>query len=143
MPDRSSFTDESVLMRWMKLEIGRINEGMVVERKTLSTLLTEEIPSARTRSGNPYYFDNVILQILGGRLPKEIKDTLRLPISLFFDIDVRDSYFLTDPVAAEALKSLGELSTLRELRNGRLWVAKPIIHTLMKKYPTILQIVIG
>jgi len=136
MPDRPSFTDESVLMRWMKLEIGRINEGMVVERKTLSSLLTEDTPSTTIRSGNPYYFDQSILRILGDRLPAELNVRLRLPINFFFDIDVRDSYFLTDPVATEALKLLGELSALREFRNGRLWVAKPIVHALIKTYPT-------
>jgi hypothetical protein len=39
-------TDESVLARWMSMEIGKINEGVVRDRKILSRLLDEEIPSA-------------------------------------------------------------------------------------------------
>ena len=34
--------DESTLMRWMRLEIGKINNGIVTERKRLSHLLGEE-----------------------------------------------------------------------------------------------------
>jgi len=49
-------TDESVLMRWMSMEIGRINEGVVKDRKSLSILLMEETPCAPTKKGNLYFF---------------------------------------------------------------------------------------
>jgi hypothetical protein len=49
-------TDESVLTRWMTMEIGKINEGIVKERKSLSVPLAEDTPSSTTKRGEPYYF---------------------------------------------------------------------------------------
>ena len=54
-------TDESVLSRWMSLEMGRINQGIVEERKTLAELLQEETPAAVTTGGNEYRFRREVL----------------------------------------------------------------------------------
>jgi len=63
--------DEPVLRKWMGLEISRINDGVVKERKRLSLLLTEETPSAMTRSGREYLFDRAVLRgILGIHCPR-------------------------------------------------------------------------
>lgn len=143
MPDRVSFTNESVLMKWMKLEIGRMNQGTVSERKVLYLLLKEKTPSTMIRAGTAYYFDTAALQRFGNHIPEQVQRKLAVPISFFFDIDVRNSYALNDTVAVEAFQWLGELSPLRELRNGRLWVAKPIVYALIRKYPSLVQIVVG
>ena len=70
MPDQPSIIDESVLLRWMKLEIGKINESIVVERKTVIQLLAEEHPSASTKSGKEHFFNVGVVKIFEKSLPK-------------------------------------------------------------------------
>ena len=132
--------DESTLMRWMRLEIGRINNGIVTERKRLSHLLREEQPSSVTRGGSQYNFDRETLRRLEQALPEEIQRQLRLPITFYFHSTVPDSFFLTDEAALLALRHLEEISPLRRMRGGRLWIAKPIVYTIVNRYPTAMQI---
>lgn len=84
--------DESVLRRWLQLEIGRINEGMVTERKRLSVLLREESPRTITRNDEVYRFDPGVVRVLGDALPRELHARLRLPIQFRQRIDVPDSW---------------------------------------------------
>ena len=132
-------TEESVLTRWMGMEVARINEGLVAERKTLASLLDEESPSAGTRGGGVHRFDREVLALLGGRLPEGIRTALRLPIVFFFDVDVRDSCYLADEAGVEALKSLGELGEGRKSSGGKLWVSRAIAFAIARRYPTVVQ----
>jgi uncharacterized protein (UPF0216 family) len=143
MPGRPSAGDESTLMRWMRLEIGRINDGVVAERKRLSLLLREEHPSAVTQGGSIHEFDRDVLLQLKEALPRELQRRLRLPIIFYFDSRVPDSLFLTDEVAMQALQRMQEISPLRRMRGGRLWIAKPLAYTIMGRYPTAVQIMMG
>jgi len=45
-------SEEPVLTRWMNLEIEKINEGMVRDRKSLSALLQEKTPAQPQRKEN-------------------------------------------------------------------------------------------
>ncbi|RXE55839.1 hypothetical protein ABH15_06335 [Methanoculleus taiwanensis] len=141
MPDRPPLHDEAVLMRWMRLEIGKLNEGLVAERKTLRRLLEEEAPSSTTKSGQEYLFDAGLIRQLGEQLPPDLHRRLKLPMLFYFDMTVGGSCFLTEEAAMEALQHLGEISHLRRMREGRLWFAKPIAYDLMNRYPTVIQIV--
>ncbi|MCK9306519.1 MAG: DUF61 family protein [Methanoculleus sp.] len=143
MPDRPSASDESTLLRWMRLEIGRINDGVVAERKRLSELLREERPSSVTKGGNRYDFDRQILLRLEQALPGELQRRLRLPILFYFDSTVPDSFFLVDEAAVRALQCLEEISPLRRMQGGRLWIAKPLVYDIMNRYPTAVQIMMG
>ena len=143
MPDRPSAGDESILLRWMRLEIGRINDGIVSERKRLSRLLSEEHPSSITKGGSEYGFNPDTLHRLGEALPGELQRRLRLPILFYFDSTVPDSLFLADEAAMQALQNLGEISPLRRMQGGRLWIAKPLVYAIMNRYPTAMQIVMG
>lgn len=143
MPDRPPAGDESTFLRWMQLEAGRINDGIVSERKRLSKLLSEEHPSSITKGGGEYRFDRDVLLRLEQALPGELQRRLRLPILFYFDSSVPDSFFLADEAAMQALQSLEEISPLRRMRDGRLWIAKPIVYTIMNRYPTAMQIVMG
>ncbi|MDD4567011.1 MAG: DUF61 family protein [Methanoculleus chikugoensis] len=143
MPDRPSASDESTLLRWMRLEIGRINDGIVSERKRLSRLLAEEHPSSVTKGGSRYDFDRDVLLHLERALPGELQRRLRLPILFYFDSMVPDSFFLADEAAVQALQHLGEISTLRRMQGGRLWIAKPLVYAIMNRYPTVMQVVMG
>jgi uncharacterized protein (UPF0216 family) len=143
MPHAPRPHDESVLRRWMSLEVKKINDGIVADRKILSLLLEEEEPSATTKGGEEYLFDREVLGMLAQRLPARLQRRLRLPILFFFVPDVRDSYYTADEYAVAALQELGEISGMRTLQKGRLWVAKPIAHAIMQAYPTAVQIAMG
>ncbi|MBN2110410.1 MAG: DUF61 family protein [Methanosarcinaceae archaeon] len=140
MSGRHPMTDDSIIMRWMRVEMGKINEGIVSERKSLSMLLTEERPASRTKSGKEHVFDKDVLKILHEKMPADMQDKLKLPILFFSDAQVPDSCFINDPLALLALQILGELSELRRMQQGKLWVGRSIAYAIMKKYPTVVQI---
>lgn len=127
----------------MRLEIGRINGGVVTRRKRLSHLLREERPSSVTRDGSEYVFDQGTLLQLNQTLPEEVQRQLKLPILFYFDSTVPDSFFLVDEFALQALQHLEEISPLRRMRDGRLWVAKPIVYAIRGRYPTVVQVMMG
>jgi uncharacterized protein (UPF0216 family) len=136
-------SDESVLMRWMALEMGRINDGVVAERKRLSELIRDPKPSSITRGGKEFAFDKSIIRLLGERLPVSLHTRLKLPIIFYFDSSVEDSFFLTDSAALEALQLLGELSDMREMTRGRVWVGRAIVYAIIAKYPGVVQVMVG
>jgi len=136
-------TDESVLARWMSMEIGKINEGLVRDRITLFRLLGEEIPSATTKNGEPYFFDRTVIAVLGRKLPGELHTRLRLPMFFFMAPDVPDSCWCADAAAFETLILLGEISRLRTMENERFWVSRAIVYAIAQKYPTAVQVVMG
>lgn len=143
MPERPSAGDETTLLRWMRLEIGKINDGVVAERKRLSLLLSEEHPSAVTKGGARYDFDRGVLLRLEQALPVGLQRRLRLPILFYFDSTVPDSFFIADEAAVQALQALEEISRLRRMQGGRLWMAKPLAYAIGNRYPTAVQIVMG
>jgi hypothetical protein len=136
-------TDESVLVRWMGLEIAKINEGVVTQRRSLAVLLAEKNPHSVTKKGDTYHFDPSVIAILGKALPDDLKRKLRLPILFYVSPDVPDSCMCPDETALTAFQVLGEVSTLRTFEGGHFWVSRPIAYAIMKKYPTAVQIVMG
>ena len=79
----------------------------------------------------------------GERLPVSLHTCLKLPIIFYFDSTVEDSFFLTDSAALEALQLLGELSDLREMIGGRVWVGRAIVYAIIAKYPGAVQVMVG
>jgi hypothetical protein len=136
-------TDESVLVRWMGLEITKMNEGVVSQRKSLAVLLTEKDPVSVTKKGDAYHFAPSVIATLGKALPEDLQRQLRLPVLFYSSPDVPDSCMCPDETALATLQLLGEVSTLRTFEGGRFWVARPIAYAIMKKYPTVVQIVMG
>jgi uncharacterized protein (UPF0216 family) len=143
MTHRPRITEESVLSRWMGMEIARINDGIVAGRRSLADLLAEEDPKAVTRGGGEYHFSRETLATLAGRLPEGTRRTLMLPLLFFSDMDVRDSCYLTDETAVEALRALGDLGEGRRVTGGRLWIARAIAFSIARKYPTAVQFAMG
>jgi len=43
--------------RWISFQLGRLNAGLVVEKKSLARLLRETEPTSRTREGDPHPFE--------------------------------------------------------------------------------------
>ena len=54
-------SDESVLMRWMAVELGKINDGVVADRRRLSDLVRELPPASITRGGREYTLNKGIV----------------------------------------------------------------------------------
>jgi len=136
-------TDESVLARWMSMEIGKINEGVVRDRKPLSLLLDEEIPRATTKNGELYSFDRCVIEGLGKGLPAELHRRLRLPMLFLMSPEVPDSCWCADAAEFESLTTLGEISRLGTMVEGRFWVSRAIAYAIARKYPTAVQLVMG
>ena len=136
-------TDEAVLTRWMGLEIAKMNEGVVTQRKSLAVLLAEKDPLSVTRKGDAYHFDPSVIATLGKALPEDLQRRLRLPILFYASSDVPDSCMCPDETALAVLQVLGEVSTLRTSEGGRFWISRPIAYAIMKKYSTAVQIVMG
>ncbi|HUU75097.1 MAG TPA: DUF61 family protein [Methanoregulaceae archaeon] len=141
MNERPTVSDEAVMRRWMGLELRRMNDAIVADRKTLIRLLEEKRPSARTKGGDEYVFDLEVLRGMASHISPEIQRRLRLPILFYFDSTVSDSCFLSDETAVRALQELGEISHLREMNEGRLWIGKPIVFAIAGKYRKAVQIV--
>ena len=143
MVQRTGGTDDSVLNRWLRLELSRLNAGIVIERTSLACLLREKHPQAKTRDGNVHLFDTRILAHLGSVLPAELQKKLMVPIIFQTDMQVPGSVVLSDPVALQVLQELGELSCQRSMHNGKIWIARPIAYALTGKYPTVIQIALS
>ncbi len=137
---RPDVSDEPVMMRWMQLEISRINDGLVTERKTLSELIEDDAPVSRTKSGKEYRFDRIALREFSKNVPEELRKVLRVPVTFYFDSGVPDSAFLTDERALAAFQAQGDLSELRTMRDGRVWVGRAIVYAITRKYPSLVQI---
>lgn len=77
MSDRLPISDDSILVRWMRVEIGKINDGLVSQRRTLAELLSEDRPVSRTKAGQEHVYDREILEELGEKLPSDMQENLR------------------------------------------------------------------
>jgi uncharacterized protein (UPF0216 family) len=132
--------DDRVLQRWLRLEAGRMNDGIAAERRPLDRLLEAARPVTTTRGGDEYRYDPAVLAGIAEKLPAALRRRLRLPIIFFASFDVPDSCSLADRTAFEALQALGEVSTLREFGDGRAWIARAIVYALVAKYPTAVQV---
>jgi uncharacterized protein (UPF0216 family) len=136
-------TDESVLVRWMGLEIAKMNEGVVSQRKSLAVLLTEKDPVSVTKKGETYHFCPSVIATLSKAIPEDLQRQLRLPVLFYSSPDVPDSCMCPDETALAVFQLLGEVSALRTFEGGRFWVSRPIAYAIMKKYPTAVQVVMG
>ena len=132
--------DDRVLQRWLRLEAGRMNDGVAAERPTLAVLLEADRPVSVTRSGDEYRYDPAVLRTIADRLPAGLARRLRLPIVCFASMDVPDNCSVTDRYAFDALQALGEISALREFADGRVWIGRAIAYALVAKYPTAVQV---
>lgn len=130
------------MMRWMQFELGKVNRGIVTERKRLSDLLAEDRPVSSTKEGKEYRFDKEDLARFAEGLSEDLRRRLKLPVLFYCTADVPDSCMLADEGAAEALRAKNEISPLRSFEQGRLWISRPIAFAILRKYPTLFQMVL-
>src|SRR5436309_14679656 len=91
--------------RWISFELGRLNAGLVIEKRSLPALLKEPEPAARTREGDVHPFEPHVLARFASVLNRVDADALRPPLTLTVRGDADDA-ILTDETGAKALPTL-------------------------------------
>ncbi|HIE34404.1 MAG TPA: DUF61 family protein [Candidatus Altiarchaeales archaeon] len=130
--------DSKAFQKMLSMQIKEMNSALA-KQKTLRELLQEEKPESVTNSGHTYTFDKNALMKLTQIVPKFNRNSLKLPIYLYLDVNVPDQYYINDELQAEVFKKLGNLSDNYEFRNGKLWIPRTIGKMVHRKYPSILQ----
>lgn len=128
--------------RWISLELGRVNSGLVVEKKSLTRLLGEKEPACRTREGDLHPFDRQALARFASVLTREEADALRLPLSLTVRGDSDDA-ILTDELGAKALRSVEKFDQAFRFRDGRMAVPHSLAIDLVRRHGGVLQLAFG
>ena len=96
-----------------------------------------------TKAGDRYLFRKDVLERIAAGIPRNIQVRLRLPILFHAIPEVSGSWYLMDEPAVRALQELGDLSSLRTMEGGKLWISRPIGAAIMAKYPTACQLAFG
>lgn len=130
---------EDVLERWLKLELGKVHDGLVRGQMPLSTLLAMDEPVAQTKGGQPHPFDAEALEAFAEDLSEETRGRLKLPIFVYLDKDAMGNCYVGDAAAVRALVELDEART--EPRDGKLWMGTALARDLARRYPTLFQFV--
>ena len=129
--------------RWITLELGRINAGLVIARKTLAQLRAETRPSCATREGEEHGFDRAALDRLASALTPKEAETLRLPITLFATGELQEHVYVSDELAAKALRSLEKFGRAFPFRDGRMYLPHSLAVDLVHRSGGTLQLVFG
>jgi uncharacterized protein (UPF0216 family) len=127
------------LERWISLEVGRLNLGLVVERKTLAQLLDEREPACRTREGDLHPFERKALERFAAVLTADEAASLRLPLTL----TVRggaDEAHLTDELGAKALRAVEKFEQAFAFRGGRMALPHSLAFDLVSRHGGVLQL---
>jgi len=129
--------------RWVSLELGRLNAGLVVEKKSLARLRGEAQPSCRTREGGEHAFERVALDRLARVLDAGEGEALRLPITLYASGDLEDSTYVSDALAAKALRAVESFGEAFPYRDGRMYLPHSLAVDLVRRSGGILQLAFG
>ena len=129
--------------RWISFELGRLNAGLVVEKKTLTRLLAEAEPACRTREGDPHPFDRTALNRLAAVLTKDEASRLSLPLTLLVSGDSEDSAYLTDELGANALRAVEKFDRAFPFRDGRMALPHSLAVDLVRRHGGVLQLAFG
>ncbi len=125
--------------RWISFELGRLNAGLVVEKKSLARLLAEPEPACRTREGDPHPFDRAGLDRLAAVLTREEADDLRLPLTLLVSGD-SDSAYLTDELGAKALRAVEKFDRAFPFRDGRMALPQSLAVDIVRRHGGAVQL---
>ena len=100
------FNNERALEKWLKFEYQNLNKNLVTHQVAVSELLEMDEPKTVTRAGEEYRFDIEYLNKFVEAIPRYYHRRLRLPITLYRDLRVRDSCFITDTLCVFPESSL-------------------------------------
>lgn len=129
--------------RWIALELGRINAGLVVARKSLAQLRAEERPACVTREGEVHGFDRAALDRLAAVVTSREAETLRLPITLFATGEFADHVYVAEEIAANALRSMERFGAAFPFRDGRMYLPHSLALDLVHRSGGTLQLAFG
>lgn len=128
--------------RWIAHEVGRLNANLVVEKKSLTRLLKEPEPGARTREGNLHTFDPAALVRFAAVLSADEASDLRLPLTLLVRGDTDDAR-LADEIGAKALRAIEGFGQAFPFRDGRMALPYSLAIDLVRRHGGVLQIAFG
>ncbi len=129
--------------RWISLELGRLNAGLVVERKSLASLQREERPACRTREGDEHAFERAALDRLARALTDREAESLRLPITVFVTGDLADSAYVSEEAAAHALRAAEGFGPAFPYREGRMYLPHSLAVDLARRSGGTIQLAFG
>jgi len=129
--------------RWISLELGRLNAGLVVERKSLARLLDEPAPACRSREGEDHPFDPAALRRLEAVLTREEAERLRLPMTVYVTGDLEDSAYIAEELAAKALRAVEKFGPAFPFRGGRMYLPHSLAVDLIRHSGGTLQLAFG
>jgi|SRR5688572_4839400 uncharacterized protein (UPF0216 family) len=130
------------LDRWISFEVGRLNAGLVVEKKRLAQLLREPEPACRTREGDLHPFERSSLARFAAVLTDEEASALRLPLTLTVRGD-SDEAHLTDELGAKALRAIEKFDRAFPFREGRMALPHSLALDLTARHGGVLQLAFG
>ncbi len=129
--------------RWISFELGRLNAGLVVERKSLRALRAEPRPTCRTREGDEHPFDRDALERLARVLMPADTDVLRLPITVFVTGDLEDTAYVSEEPAARALRAVENFGTAFPFRDGRMYLPHSLAVDIVRRSGGTVQLAFG
>ncbi len=129
--------------RWISLELGRLNAGLVAERKSLAFLRREARPVCRTRDGDEHPFDPAALERLAAVLSDAEAEALRLPITVFVTGDLEDTAYIAEETAAKALRTLEKFGAAFPYREGRMYLPHSLAVDLVRHSGGTIQLAFG
>ncbi len=129
--------------RWISLELGRLNAGLVVERKTLAALRAESQPACRTREGDEHTFERDALERLARVLAPADVGALRLPITVFVTGDLEDTAYVGEDLAAKALRAVENFGAAFPFRDGRMYLPHSLAVDIVRRSGGTVQLAFG
>ncbi len=129
--------------RWISFELGRLNAGLVVERKSLARLRSERNPACRTREGDEHPFDREALDRLAAALTPEEAEVLRLPMILFAAGDLEQHVYLPEELAARTLRKTEGFGEAFPFRDGRMYLPHSLALDLVRRSGGTMQLAFG
>lgn len=129
--------------RWIGFELGRINAGLVVARKSLAQLRAEARPACVTREGEEHGFDRAALERLAAALTPAEAESLRLPIILFATGEMHDHVYVSEELAAKVLRSIERFGAAFPFRDGRMYLPHSLAVDLVHRGGGTVQLAFG
>jgi uncharacterized protein (UPF0216 family) len=129
--------------RWISLELGRINAGLVVERKSLARLRAEKDPACTTREGDVHRFERAALDRFAAVVTTAEAESLRLPITLLATGDLEDHVYVSEELAAKALRALENYGAAFPFRKGRMYLPHSLAVDLVHRSGGTVQLAFG
>lgn len=124
----------------MALEVKDIRDRLARRRRPLSDLLDEEAPSVPTQGGGTHEMARSELERWAEALRPHELHRLRLPVTLTRSKETPDSVFIESDLAVDVLQRMGLVREDREVRDGKLWLGKPLADEILKALPTTTQL---